>query len=79
MIISCRRFVSMLTEAREGTLSPGHQRSFRFHHKVCTWCQCYVDGFDRTVELLHELPPERAPEQMRAELLARLRAGKTEG
>ena len=77
-MISCRRYVSLLTEAREGTLSPYERMAFGLHRKVCSRCRCYTEGFDQTVELLRELPPDPPPDAMRAELLARLRAKKVE-
>ena len=68
MIVSCRHYVSMMTEAREGPL-PAHKRlALRFHHRVCPVCNLYTKGFDQTVELLRELPPEPAPDALRAAL-----------
>jgi hypothetical protein len=77
-MISCQRFCSMLTDAREGALSLTERAAFHLHRTVCGACQCYEEGFEKTVELLREAPPEaeKAPEAMRAGLLARLRAGK---
>jgi anti-sigma factor RsiW len=78
-MITCRRFVSIITEEHEGALPPDEQARFDEHRTLCPPCRHYLDGFDRTVELLHELPPEPAPEAMRADILARLRARKGGG
>jgi anti-sigma factor RsiW len=74
VIVSCRRFVEIITEAREGAL-PGWERPyFEEHATSCRPCRHYLEGIDRTIRLLHELPEEPAPEGMREALLARFRA-----
>ena len=76
MIVTCRRFVEIITAEQEGALPGWEQRHFHEHREVCGPCRRYLEGFERTVELLRELPRERAPEAMRGELLARFRATK---
>jgi hypothetical protein len=80
-VITCQRFCSLITEEREGALSFTERAAFHLHRTVCGACRCYEEGLDRTVELLQEEPPEaeKAPEGMRAALLARMRAGKGGG
>ena len=79
MIVTCRRFVEIITAEQEGALPAWELRHFHEHREDCDPCRRYLEGFERTVELLRELPPERAPEAMRAELLARFRTAKGEG
>jgi hypothetical protein len=82
VIVTCRRFVEIITAEQEGALPSWEERHFHEHRDVCGPCRRYLEGFERTVELLHELPRERAPEAMREALLARFRAargGSTDG
>jgi hypothetical protein len=74
VIVSCRRFVEVITEAREDALPGWERRYFEEHATVCPPCRRYLEGFERTVALLHELPEEPAPEGMREALLARFRS-----
>lgn len=74
MLISCRRYVSLVTEAREGTLSPWNRSRFMLHRKVCPYCRRFESTLDTTLALVREQPPEPPSEAMRAELLAKLRA-----
>jgi hypothetical protein len=78
-MITCRHFVSIITDEQEGALSLTERAAFHLHRTICPPCRGYLDSFGRTVELLHEAPAEAepAPEAMRAALLARLRAGKS--
>jgi hypothetical protein len=76
VIVSCRRFVEILTAAREDALPAWEQRHFEEHAASCRACRSYRDGFDRTVALLHDLPGERPPEAMREALLSRFRAAR---
>ncbi len=78
-MITCKHFVSLITEEREGALSPEEHASFHEHGSICPPCRHYVEGFDQTVALLREEPAEPAPEAVRAGLLARLRARKGGG
>jgi hypothetical protein len=77
-MITCKRFCSLVTDEREGALSFTERAAFHLHRTVCRACRCYEDDLDRTVELLHEEPAEgeKAPEEMRKALVARLKAGK---
>ena len=78
-MITCQRFVSLITEEHEGALPPDEHAGFQEHRTVCPPCRHYVESFDQTVALLHDEPPEPAPEAIRADLLARLRARKGGG
>ena len=74
MIVSCRRFVEIITEAREDALPGWERRHFEEHATDCRACRGYLEGFEHTIELLHELPEEHAPEKLREALLSRFRA-----
>ena len=74
MIVSCRRFVEIITEAREDALPGWERRHFEEHATDCRACRGYLEGFEHTIDLLHELPEEPAPDEMRETLLSRFRA-----
>jgi hypothetical protein len=74
VIVSCRRFVELVTEEWEGAVSSWERKHFHEHRETRDPCRRYLEGFERTVALLLELPREPAPEAMRAALLTRLRA-----
>jgi hypothetical protein len=73
MIVNCRRFVEILTAARERALPEWEEKHFEEHRGHCRMCRSYAEDFERTVELLGDLAPQQAPETLRAELLARFR------
>jgi hypothetical protein len=73
VIVTCRRLVEIATAEREGALPEWERHHFHEHLGVCGPCRRYIEGFDRTVELLHELPREPAPEATKATLLARFK------
>ena len=77
MIVSCRRFVEIITEAREDALPGWERRYFEEHATDCRPCRRYLEGFERTIALLHALPEEPAPQGMREDLLSRFRAATT--
>jgi anti-sigma factor RsiW len=74
VIVSCRRFVEIITEAREGALPGWERRHFEEHATDCRACRGYREGLEHTIALLNELPEEPAPEKMREALLSRFRA-----
>jgi hypothetical protein len=74
VIVTCRRFVEIITAAREDAVPAWERRYFDAHAGVCGPCRRYLEGFDRTLELLHALPGRPAPDAKRAALLARFRA-----
>lgn len=76
MIITCRQLVEAVTAAMEGALSVLDQVGYRAHLARCAHCRTYVRQMERTVELLREpLDARKAPEELKAALLARLRRG----
>jgi hypothetical protein len=79
VIVTCRRFVEIITAEEEGALPGWERKHFDEHREVCDGCRRYLEGFEVTVALLRELPREGAPEMMREELLARFRMGKGKG
>ncbi len=74
MLINCRRYVSLVTDAREGSLSVWDRSRFRLHRTICPYCRRYESSLDTTLALVRDQPPEPPTDAMRAELLAKLRA-----
>lgn len=73
MIISCRHYVSLVTDAREGALSRWNKTRFAIHRGMCVYCRGYEASLDATLEVLGDSPPEPPSEKMQTELLERLR------
>ena len=76
MLISCRHYVSLVTDAREGALSLWNRSRFAIHGTICSDCQRYQKTMDATLALLRDQPPEPPSEERQSELLARLRAAR---
>ncbi len=74
MLISCRHYVALSTDAREGKLSLWDRTRAGMHRAVCSYCQAFEASVDKTLELLHDQPAEPPTEAMEAELLKELRA-----
>ncbi len=78
MIVTCRRFVEIITADAEGALPSWEKTHFDEHRHVCGPCRRYKEGFESTVTLLHELqvelPNERPSRELMASLLEKLRA-----
>lgn len=78
MIVTCRRFVEIITADAEGALPSWEKTHFDEHRHVCGPCRRYKEGLESTVTLLHEveLPGERPSQELLASLLEKLRAKK---
>jgi len=74
MLISCRHYVSLSTDAREHKLSVWNRTRAAMHRAVCSYCQAFEASVDATLGLLHDQPAEAPSEEMEAELLKDLRA-----
>ena len=74
MLISCRYYVSLSTDAREGKLSVWNRTRVAMHKAVCSYCQAFDASVDTTLGLLHDQPGEPPTEAMEAQLLSELRA-----
>ena len=74
MIISCKKFTHLFGDSREGELSGLDRAKVKLHHSICPMCRTFVRGMDATVEALHDLPEEAAPEETKSLVLERLRA-----
>jgi hypothetical protein len=73
MIISCKTFTHLFGDAGDGELSGFQQASVKLHHTICPYCRSYARGMSATVEALHDLPEEEAPEETKSVVLKRLR------
>lgn len=74
MIVNCRRFTELLTDAADQRIASWEEPHFVEHGHVCGPCRRYARDFERVVALLHDLPKETAPEAMRSALLAKFRS-----
>lgn len=74
MVISCRHYVSLATDAREGSLSAWNRARVAMHRTVCSYCQAFDSQMKTTLDLLHDQPVEPPNEGMEAALLEKLRA-----
>lgn len=74
MLISCRHYVSLSTDARERKLSLWNRTRAAMHRTVCSYCQAFEASVDTTLGLLRDQPAEPPSEAMEAELLKDLRA-----
>jgi anti-sigma factor RsiW len=76
MILTCRKLVERVTDAREGRLSALDRVSYAAHLAWCRHCRRYVAQMDQTVRALrHGRPDETAPPEVVAALLAALKKG----
>lgn len=74
MLMSCRHYVSLATDAREGALAPWAKARFAVHATICPHCRKYEKTMDATLALLRDQPAEPVGEEREATLLAALRA-----
>lgn len=74
MLISCRHYVSLATDAREGALSRWDKARFGFHGAVCPDCRRYEKTMDATLQALRAATADPPNEAREAQLLAALRA-----
>ncbi len=75
MLISCRHYVSLATDAREGCLSSWNRARVAVHRAVCPHCRRFDAGMDQALTALHEdAPTAEAPsEAMESRLVEALR------
>jgi anti-sigma factor RsiW len=67
--MTCAEFVELVTAYLEGTL-PGEQRAaFDEHMALCPGCERYLEQFQRTIDLIGELPEESLSSPGRERLL----------
>jgi hypothetical protein len=74
MLISCRHYVSLATDAREAPCRAGTGARFGFHGAICPDCRRYEKTMSATLEALRAATAEPPNEAREAELLAALRA-----
>ena len=76
-MLSCKVLTELSTEAREDALCGIDRWRYRFHLRVCPGCASYVRGLDAVREVLREVPPSAAPEDVRNAALEALRAARS--
>ncbi|MBK8259419.1 MAG: hypothetical protein IPK82_43030 [Polyangiaceae bacterium] len=74
MIVNCRRFTELLTDASEGKVASWEESHFAEHARLCGACRKYARDFDKVVHLLRDLPKEPAPEGLKSALLERFKS-----
>jgi hypothetical protein len=72
-MITCKTVTGMHTDAREGALGPWQRFRYGFHMKICAPCKAYAKSLDQTLEALRAMPPEPAPDDVKARAVAKLR------
>lgn len=76
---SCRELIDFLDRYVAGALGPGERTAFEEHLVACPPCTAYLDGYRRTIALVHasaeaeEEASREAPEELVAAVLAALR------
>lgn len=62
--MTCQELVELVTDYREGRLSPEERRRFDEHLALCPPCVTYVEQIELTIRALGALTPqvEQAPE-----------------
>jgi anti-sigma factor RsiW len=77
--MNCREIADFLGRYLDGDLLPGERAEFDRHLAVCPVCVAYLDGYQKTVRVLHAAAPdglERAavPEDLIRAILAAARS-----
>ena len=63
--VACHRFVELVTDYLEGTLSRTARRRFEAHLSACPHCTEYLAQMRETIKLTGQLTPEDLTPQMR--------------
>jgi anti-sigma factor RsiW len=67
--MTCEEFVELVTAYLDGTLPVEERRAFDEHMALCPGCDRYLAQFEKTIELLGELPEESLSSPAREQLL----------
>lgn len=76
--MTCREIADFLNRYLDGDLPPAERAEFDRHLAVCPACVAYLDGYEKTVRVLHATTPTpsdlpAAPEEVIAAILASTR------
>ncbi|WP_437678967.1 anti-sigma factor family protein [Sorangium sp. So ce131] len=71
MVVTCLQLTEMITDQREGKLSPEQDEGIARHLAWCDRCRTYIRQMDLMLDALKKLPGEPLHEALHAALLAR--------
>jgi anti-sigma factor RsiW len=69
-VLTCAKFVELVTAYLDTALDPGTERQFVAHVAACMGCERYLGQVGAAVEALGELPADSLPGAVRARLFA---------
>jgi anti-sigma factor RsiW len=67
--MTCEEFVELVTAYLDDSLPADQRRAFDEHMALCPGCDRYLDQFQRTIDLMGELPEESLSSPARERLL----------
>ena len=67
--MSCQALVELITRYLENDLAPTERAQFEAHLAACDGCRNYMAQFERTMQLVGQLPPIQLTSDMQAQLL----------
>lgn len=75
--VTCREFVELVTDYREGALPEERMELVEEHLVMCDWCKTYLEQMQATVDALPEAAErEPVPEETERVLLSAFREWK---
>ena len=72
-MLTCQQLTDVITDYTEGRMSWRGRLQVQLHLGMCRHCRAYLRQLRGTVQTLGALPPEPMPDEMKAELMRRLR------
>ena len=75
-MLTCQELTEIVTDYTEGRMSWGQRLQVQLHLGLCRDCRAYLRQLRTTVKTLGALPPEPMPDDVKAELMRRLRGMK---
>ncbi|MBK9071936.1 MAG: zf-HC2 domain-containing protein [Myxococcales bacterium] len=72
-MLTCQQLTEIITDYTEGRMSWRERFSVQLHLGMCRHCRAYLRQLRTTVKTLGALPPEPMPDDVKAELMRRLR------
>ncbi|TKB76296.1 MAG: zf-HC2 domain-containing protein [Nitrospira sp.] len=72
--LTCKKWVEMVTDYLEGSLSLWPRIRFHLHLGLCNGCRHYLQQVRTTIKTTQQLPREPTPPHVREELIRRFRS-----
>ncbi len=72
-MLTCQQLTELVTEYAEGRMSFWRRLEVQLHLGMCSNCRAYLRQMQMTARALGKLPQQRMPDDLRAEMLERLR------